>query len=368
LLEIASKPCRHDHNRVSFPVMQHVHTVTLAQFNEFDEVIDVRSPAEYEADHIPGAINLPVLDNDQRARVGTVYKQVSPFEAKKIGAALVSDNIARHLESHFSDKSRAYRPLVYCWRGGGRSGALAHVLHKIGWKVGQLEGGYKAYRKTVLSELETLPASLRFAVIRGPTGCGKSRLLQALRDEGAQVLDLEDLAAHRGSVLGNLPDRPQPSQKMFESEIWFRLRCFRRDKTIFVESESKKIGVLHVPETLLARMRGSPCIGLDAPIDLRARLLLAEYAHFLNDRDLLYAQIDCLIPLLGEKRIAGWKTLVSTGHWDAFVREILLDHYDPAYRRAIGRNYPERTGEPAYTLRGIADSDFTVLAREISQG
>jgi tRNA 2-selenouridine synthase len=348
--------------------MQQLYTVALSQLSQFDEVIDVRSPAEFTADHIPGAINLPVLDDDERARIGTVYKQISPFEAKKKGAALVSRNIARHLESHFADKDKSCRPLVYCWRGGGRSGALAHVLNKIGWKVGQLEGGYKAYRRTVISELESLPERHAFRVIRGPTGCGKSRLIEALTESGAQVLDLENLAAHRGSVLGDLPDKPQPTQKLFESKIWFRLCMLDPGSPVFVESESKKIGVLHVPGALLARMRASPCIALEAPLELRAQFLIEEYAHFVHDRDALFAQLDCLNSLLGEKRIAGWKALVSTGQWDAFVREILTEHYDPAYRRAIGRNYPPREGEPTYMLTGIEESDFSALARRILQG
>jgi len=125
---------------------------TVAQLTEFDEVIDVRSEAEFAEDHIPGAINCPALNNEERARVGTRYKQVSPFDAKKLGAALISVNIARHLRERFQDKPRHWRPLVYCWRGGGRSGALTHVMTQIGWRARRLEGGYKAYRRAVISE------------------------------------------------------------------------------------------------------------------------------------------------------------------------------------------------------------------------
>ncbi len=194
-------------------------TTSLDQLahGRFDAVLDARTPAEFAEDHIPGAISAPVLDDAQRAEVGTLYKQVSPFEAKKLGAALVAKNVAAHIERHFREKPKDWKPLVYCWRGGKRSGALAHVLREVGWDATTLEGGYRAYRRWVVDQLEQKPSPLRFQVIHGPTGSGKSRLLAALGDAGAQVLDLEGLAAHRGSVLGNLPGRPQPSQKMFES-------------------------------------------------------------------------------------------------------------------------------------------------------
>ena len=222
--------------------------VTVAQLSEFDEIIDVRSEGEFAEDHIPDAINCPVLDNDERGRVGTIYKQISSFEAKKIGATLISANIAHHLRERFQDRPRDWRPLVYCWRGGSRSGALAHVLQQVGWRVGQLDGGYKAYRRAVVSDLAVLPLKYDWRVVCGLTGAGKSRLLRALRDCGGQVLDLEALAAHRGSVLGNLPHAPQPSQKMFESMIWGALRGFFPTSPIYVEAESKKIGNLRVPD------------------------------------------------------------------------------------------------------------------------
>jgi tRNA 2-selenouridine synthase len=186
-------------------------------FKNFDTIIDARTPAEYALDRIPGAVSAPVLDDAQRAEVGTLYKQVSPFEAKKLGGALVARNVARHVEALFRGKDKSWRPLVYCWRGGKRSGAMAHILREIGWDAKTLEGGYRAYRRWVVDQLLSLPLEFDFVVVHGPTGSGKSRLLSALSRAGAQVLDLEALAAHRGSVLGGLPDEPQPTQKWFES-------------------------------------------------------------------------------------------------------------------------------------------------------
>src|SRR6185503_9639364 len=227
-------------------------------FSDFDAIIDARTPSEFDEDHIPGAISAPVLYDAERAEVGTLYKRISPFEAKKVGGALVAKNVARHIENHWKDKPRSWRPLVYCWRGGKRSGAMAHILREIGWDAQTLPGGYRAYRRWVVQELETKPLDFQYRVVHGPTGSGKSRLLGALAEAGGQVLDLEGLAAHRGSVLGGLPDRPQPSQKMFESLLLKELSLLDATRPVYVEGESKKIGQLQVPEALIARMRASP--------------------------------------------------------------------------------------------------------------
>lgn len=300
----------------------------------------MRSEAEFAEDHIPGAVNFPVLDDAQRAEVGTIYKQVSAFDAKKIGAAMVSANIARHLRDQWQDRPRQWRPLVYCWRGGGRSGALAHVLSQIGWRVGRLDGGYKAYRRAVIDELQLLPAHFDWRVVCGMTGTGKSRLLRALQNHGAQVLDLEDLAAHRGSVLGNLPNSKQPPQKLFESRVWHALKHLSVDKPVFVESESKKIGNLRVPETLIDAMWQSACVVVDAAMPVRVELLKDEYAHFLKDTALLNAQLDCLRALHGNAVIGEWQALAQDGAWDQLTESLLARHYDPAYTRAINNHYP----------------------------
>lgn len=341
---------------------------TLADLDAFDEIIDARSPGEFEDDHIPGAINLPVLDNDERARVGTLYKQVSPFEAKRLGAALVSRNIARHLETWLADKPKKYRPLVYCWRGGTRSGSLTHVLRSVGWQAAQLQGGYKAYRSAVLAALDRLPEALRFTVVCGPTGVGKSRFLRALTELGAQVLDLEDLAAHMGSVLGAYPTRPQPPQKLFESLVWERLRRCDPTRPIYVESESKRIGNLHTPEILLRRMRASTCLNLEAPIPVRVALLKEEYAHFLADPARLGQELDRLAQLRGRDTVTGWKTLAESGQWDALVADLLERHYDPAYRRSLGQNFVMSAQAPTLILTAPDNAHIRELAQGILDG
>jgi tRNA 2-selenouridine synthase len=328
-------------------------------------VVDCRSPAEYAEDHIPGAISAPVLDDTERASVGTLYKQVSQFDAKKLGAALVAKNVARHVETLFAGKGRGWRPLVYCWRGGKRSGAMAHILREIGWDAQTLAGGYRSYRKWVVEELHDVPSRFDFRVIHGPTGSGKSRLLAALRRAGAQVLDLEDLAAHRGSVLGNLPGRPQPSQKRFESLLLHELAAFDAARAVFVEGESKKIGQLQVPGALIEGMRASPCVLLDTAMEVRVSLLLEEYRHFVENPAALDLQLDCLAGLHGREKIAGWKSLAARGAWRDFVALLLMEHYDPAYRRSSQRNFPQLNGAPRLAIRSGEDEAFDAAAREL---
>jgi tRNA 2-selenouridine synthase len=334
-------------------------------FKNFDTIIDARTPSEYALDHIPGAVNAPVLDDAERAQVGTLYTQVSPFEAKKVGGALVAKNVARHIESLFSGKDKSWKPLIYCWRGGKRSGAMAHILREVGWDAQTLPGGYRAYRRWVVQELQDVPLRLSFRVIHGPTGSGKSRFLAALARAGTQVLDLEQLAAHRGSVLGGLPHRPQPSQKWFESQLLARLRELDPAKPVYVEGESKKIGEVQVPKALMARMRASPCIVLDSDLETRVTLLLEEYEHFTADRAALDAQLDCLVALHGRERIAQWKALAAAGDWRAFVARLLVEHYDPAYGRSSARNFVQLAGAPRVRITGAGDSAFDAAAREL---
>jgi len=306
----------------------------------YPERIDVRSPAEFAEDHIPGAVNLPVLDDDERARVGTVYVQQSAFEARKLGAVIASRNIARMVETYAHDKPPEWRPLVYCWRGGQRSRSVAHVLSEVGWRAVQLAGGYRAWRRHVIRELQTLPARFRYRVVCGLTGSGKSRLLAALTAEGAQVLDLEGLARHRGSLLGDLPSDPQPSQKWFESQLYDALTRLDARRTVYVESESKRIGTVQLPDSLLDAMRNSACVRVDTPLPLRIELLKEEYAHFLQDPDALAARLAHLTTLHGRKTMQRWSDLAEAGDFDALVGQLLAVHYDPLYLRSIERNFP----------------------------
>ncbi len=339
----------------------------MSRLTKFDAIIDVRSPSEFAEDHIPGAINYPVLDDHERIRVGTMYKQVNAFEAKKVGAALVAKNIARHIELQLLDMPRDWKPLVYCWRGGNRSGSMAHILAKIGWPVVQLDGGYKNYRQHVNTSIPEIAPNVRWQVICGTTGSGKTRLLQTLKQQGAQVLDLEQLAAHRGSVLGHLPSQPQPSQKMFESTIWHEIRHFDFQQPVFVESESKKVGNLRIPDAVIESMRASSCIALELPLAQRVALLMEDYEHFTKQPDALNPRLDCLSSLHGKLKIEEWKTMADRGEMIKLVSQLLEKHYDPAYRRSIDKNFPKSTNAMRLEQSGIAAQDFENSAQQIQQ-
>ena len=312
----------------------------MAQLDTFGAVIDARSPGEFAEDHLPGATNWPVLDDAERKLVGTEYKQVSGFEAKKRGAALVARNIAAHIERHVMQQPKGWQPLVYCWRGGKRSGSMAWFLDQMGFRTHLLEGGYKAFRAAVMSELETLPSRFEFEVVCGKTGSGKTRLLGALGEAGAQVLDLEDLASHRGSVLGIVPGRPQPSQKAFETAVWDGLRRFDPAKPIYIESESKKVGNLRVPEALIRRMREhGHCLHVEMPDAGRLALLLQDYEFFVHDVELFCRQLDCLLALRGRETVQAWQANARAGPVAEVFLALMHTHYDPGYLKSMKANF-----------------------------
>lgn len=321
----------------------------LLEIDAFDALIDARSPAEFADDHLPEALNWPSLDDDERAAVGTEYKQISAFDARKRGAALVARRIAEHIERHVMDKPSSWRPLVYCWRGGQRSGTLAWFLSQVGFRTTVLKGGYQAFRAQVRSALAELPMRLNFVVVAGRTGSGKTRLLQSLQEAGAQVLDLEALAHHRGSILGGWPGEAQPTQKAFEMQIWDALRRFDPARPVFVESESRKIGMRQVPDVLLERMRHhGRCVVIDMPDAARVALLLEDYAFYTRDPVLFNKHVASLTALRGHDTVARWQAAALEGRWDAVFLDLMHTHYDPLYAKSMARNFAV---ESARTVR-----------------
>jgi tRNA 2-selenouridine synthase len=328
-------------------------------------VIDVRSPAEFALDHIPGAINLPVLSNEERVEIGTLYKQVSPFAAKKLGASYVSRNIAHHLENSLMDFPREWRPLIYCWRGGERSGAFTHILNRIGWKAMQLESGYQGFRRIVINQLDEAAKNFSFQVICGMTGSGKTRVLQELEKLGVQVLDLEALAIHRGSVLGNEPNIEQPSQKGFETNLWNAFNSLDPSKIIYVESESKKVGGLHIPDALMETIRNGKCIELRSGTSTRVSWLIREYHHFLSNPESFKQKLSLLTSRYGKAQIDQWHSAVDAGEFSALVEELLVKHYDPSYQSSISRNFPSYCEDRFVLLENDSDEAFIKSAKDI---
>lgn len=338
---------------------------TVAQLSGFDEIIDARTPAEFAEDHIPGAVNLPVLDNEQRIVVGTMYKQQSAFEARRLGGALVAENIARHLQTYLKDKPKNWRPLIYCWRGGQRSGSFATWLRMVGWDAHQLQGGYKSFRHHVIDDIARIAPALHWQVVCGPTGSAKTRILEALARAGAQTLDLEDLAAHKGSVLGALPDRPQPTQKRFETTLCTRLQALDPARPVYVEAESRKIGVVFVPEPLILAMRRSACIAIDATRDARLSFLVRDYGYLGDDVALLQANIARLADLQSRETIARWHQLAAQRDLSTLFGELIDLHYDPLYRRSQNGNYAGFATAPRLSCDDLSDAGIQDLARRI---
>lgn len=311
----------------------------LAELDQFDAVLDARSESEYALDHLPGAQNWPTLHDDERVLVGTLYKQVSPFEARKRGGVLAARNIARNIEMHAMEQPRQWRPLAYCWRGGQRSGSLSMVLGQIGFRVTLIEGGYKAFRAAMLEDTVRQVERLQFQVVCGTTGCGKTRLLSALAAEGAQVLDLEGLANHRSSLLGAVPGLAQPTQKRFDTLVWDQLRRFDSARPVYVESESKKIGNVVMPTALVERMHASACLLLNLSTSERVELLMEDYDHLIRDTDYFCQRLDVMAEFRGKVLIAQWKAQVAAGNFRPVVQALLTEHYDPSYLKSMQRNF-----------------------------
>ena len=300
----------------------------------FDMVIDVRSPAEFAEDHAPGAVNLPVLDDEERARVGYIYVQESPFLARKVGGALVAHNIARHLEGALAEMGKDFKPLVYCWRGGQRSNSMALVLAQVGWRVMVLGGGYKTWRRRVQARLYEQDLGLQLVLLDGGTGSGKTAVLQRLAAAGVQTLDLEALAAHRGSLFGALPGRAQPHQKGFETALYMTLRALDPSRPVVVEAESSRIGQLMTPPALWSAMAAAPRIELTAPRAERARYLATTYDELTADRDALKSLLARLPDRIGRARLAELSDMVDAGAFEAFADTLMEAHYDIAYVRS----------------------------------
>jgi tRNA 2-selenouridine synthase len=337
----------------------------VADIPGFDTLIDARSPAEFALDHIPGAINCPVLDDEERRIVGTLYKQTGAFEARRVGGAMVAANLARHLREQFADRPANWRPLVYCWRGGLRSGSMVTWLRLVGWDAQQLAGGYKSFRHHVLAQIEAACPQLQLRVICGATGSAKTRLLQALAARGEQVLDLEHHARHKGSLLGALPGVPQPSQKQFETRIATDFEALDLTRPVYVEGESARIGRLSLPIPLVGRMRGADCIEVDADPAARLAYLLRDYAYLGDDREALAGQLDKLKELQGKAVVDRWQQWARAGELAPLFAELMLLHYDPQYERSQAKHFSRWAQRAKVAAGDLTDAGIEAVAEQV---
>ena len=332
----------------------------------FDDIIDVRSPSEFAHDHIPGAINLPVLDDTQRAEVGTIYVQESKFRARRLGAGYVSRNIAHHIEAGLSTKPANYRPLIYCWRGGMRSNAMATVLSAVGWRASIVSGGYKSWRRRVVENLRDCKSPLWIVLLDGQTGTAKTAILKLLMTAGlVQVLDLEGLAHHRGSVFGGLADEAQPSQKMFESELWWRLSQMDLARPVLVEAESNLIGRCSIPERMMASMKQAQRIEVSADLDVRAKYLASAYRDLTFSSDRLERAIEKLRPFQTRAMIESWLAMAQDGEMENLAGVIAQEHYDPLYAKQRGKYAPLLLARQH--LQSLDDAELRSAAVEIER-
>ena len=301
--------------------------------HSYDSVIDVRSPDEFAEDHLPGAINLPVLDNDERAQVGTMYVQRSRFLARKLGAAMVFRNTAHHVETTLADKDGGWQPLVYCWRGGQRSGSFTWLLQQIGWRAEVIAGGYQTYRRLVKAYLYDTPMVHHLVALDGYTGTAKTDLLKLAQARGVQVLDLEGLANHRGSLLGGMSG-PQPSQKAFETELAAQLIRMDPARPVLIEAESSKIGERIIPPALWNAMKVAPRIQITAPVDARCRYLVQAYDDILSNAVKLRSKLEPLRAHRSNAVVDHWLALIAAGDKPALTQSLMEQHYDPSYAKS----------------------------------
>ena len=347
--------------------MSHRQPVRVTEIAQYPTIIDARTPAEFELDHIPGAINCPVLSNEERITIGTIYKQVSPFEAKRLGAAMVAANLAKHLQTTFADKPANWKPLVYCWRGGLRSGSMVTWLRLVGWDAQQLAGGYKSFRHHVMAQIADTVPQLQLRVLCGATGSAKTRILLALQAQGAQVLDLEGLACHKGSLLGALPGIAQPSQKHFDTLLATELQALDLSRPVYIEGESPKIGRISLPLEMVHHMRQAAVIEIAATPEARLQYLLRDYAYLGEDVDALCRRLGYLNEIQGNATIARWQDWARSGNVSALFQELMQLHYDPQYERSQSKHFVQWPQKTSLTAQDLSDEAIHALAQRIQQ-
>lgn len=290
--------------------------------------VDLRTSQEYEKEHIPGAVSFPIMTDEEHIRVSTEYVQVSKETAKALGVSFVAKRLPAIVEA-IQKWGKSYDKVVlYCYRGGYRSSVLFALLQALGIGVYKLNGGYKDYRKYIHDSWNTVIGDRTFITLYGNTGTGKTKILHALAACGANVIDLEGLANHRGSLLGGIGLGKQPSQKQFESNLHDALRVMDGGP-IFIEGESRKVGNLYVPDILFDKLRAGRLVHIESSIPYRIQLLKDEYAHFPENE--IIAALQRFRPMMGEEHTKKLVDEIKHHEEDLLIEELLVDYYDKKY-------------------------------------
>lgn len=299
--------------------------------------VDVRSPSEFSEATIEGAVNLALFSDEQRQIIGTLYKHDSPFFAKQKGVEMVSKKLPLLFEKIVALKrSSGKRLVLFCARGGMRSTSLALFLNGLGENVYYLKDGYRGYRRHIISELPKISEKIIYVVLHGRTGVGKTMLLKHLSNLGNDVLDLEEAACHRGSLLGGIGLSNQPSTKTFESRLYHILKS-RKSNFVFVEAESQRIGKVFVPKVIKSDMAKGLQILVDASLDFRAKLLTCEYTAHGNENPALQKALDKMRRYMGNEPVDKLLNSLDNEDYDTVAKTLMRTYYDPMYDHSIGK-------------------------------
>jgi tRNA 2-selenouridine synthase len=303
-------------------------------------LIDVRTPKEYAAETIPGSVNIPVLLDNERVEVGTAYKQISKEKAKELGVEFISKRLPEVFQE-INNLNKKYKKLVFlCARGGMRSGSMTSLFSSLGYKCSKLTDGYKGYRKFISEDLIRVNSGIKYIVLHGRTGVGKTKVLQQLEAKGYSVLDLEKYADHKGSIFGAIGEKRKQSQKRFESLIYEHLRE-NQHNYVLVESESKRIGDVYLPDTISDSMKDGLHLFLDTSLDHRVKILMEDYADA-SEESILNC-INFLKKYLGKEKTENYSELTKSKNYAQLAGELVVDYYDPLYEKSIKKWEYENT-------------------------
>ncbi len=328
-------------------------------------LVDIRSPSEYEDFHIPGAINLPLFEDEEKRLIGLVYRREGVERAKDLGYEIAGSKLDHLLESFRRLKENHKHVVVYCWRGGLRSAELCKFLHSMGMEVYRLTGGYRAYREFILKDMERLLENKSFLVLTGKTGVGKTHMLRRLKKEGYPVVDLEGLALHRGSAFGRVGIRARVSQKMFDALLYESLRE-TTSRLLLTEDESRVIGTIHLPEVLWRKKEEGIYVELEASLERRVKNLLEEYTVFEGWQEEVRVSLARIRKYLGDAKYSTALELLEGGRVEEFAEFLIREYYDKTYKLYKKPSFRLNCDDTEECLQGLRRIYSCLLEERVS--